>query len=57
MLREQLAHADKFAHACLFCTEDGAPILNLSYPFDRWRYELQRTRIPYREPNSARART
>lgn len=31
-LREQLARAGRLAHDYLFCTEDGAPILNLSYP-------------------------
>src|SRR5690606_13189340 len=36
------------------CTEDGSPIRNLSYPYDRWRYVLEKTRIPYREPYNAR---
>jgi integrase len=39
-LLEQLARAGKLVHDYLFCTEDGAPIQNLSYPYDRWRYVL-----------------
>jgi integrase len=53
-LREQLAHAGKLAHNYLFCTGDGAPVLNLSYPYDRWRYVLEKTCIAYREPYNAR---
>jgi integrase len=53
-LRERLARAGRLSHDCLFCTEDGSPIRNLSYPYDRWRYVLEKTRIPYREPYNAR---
>jgi acetyl-CoA acetyltransferase len=45
-LRERLARAGWLSHDYLFCTEDGSPIRNLSYPYDRWRYVLEKTRIP-----------
>jgi integrase len=53
-LRAQLVLAGNIDHDFVFFQEDGAPILNLSYPYDRWRYILEKTRIHYREPYNAR---
>jgi len=53
-LREQLAAAGKPDHGLLFFQADGARIDDLSYPYDRWRYIMEKTRIRYREPYNAR---
>ncbi|MGQ0637633.1 MAG: Arm DNA-binding domain-containing protein [Planctomycetaceae bacterium] len=53
-LREQLAAAGELDHELVFFQADGAPIDDLSYPYDRWRYIMAKTRIRYREPYNAR---
>jgi integrase len=53
-LRAQLQQEGKIDHAFVFFRQDGAPIINLSYPYDRWRYVLERTQTRYREPYNAR---
>lgn len=53
-LRAQLVQTGKIDHEFVFFQEDGSPILNLSYPYDRWRYILEKTSIRYREPYNAR---
>ncbi len=53
-LREQLAAAATLGHELVFFQADGAPIDDLSYPYDRWRYIMEKFRIRYREPYNAR---
>ena len=53
-LRATLAQAGKLQHERVFFQEDGAPIVNLSYPYDRWRYVLESRKLRYREPYNAR---
>jgi integrase len=55
-LRDQVARAGKIDidHQFVFFQEDGAPIVNLSYPYDRWRYVVEETLARYREPYNAR---
>jgi len=43
LLRTQ--RASIIDHDFLFFQENGAPILNLPYPYDRWRYVLEKTRF------------
>jgi hypothetical protein len=40
VLREQLVREGTIDHDFVFFQEDGRPIMNLSYPYDRWRYVL-----------------
>lgn len=53
-LREALIEAGKISHDLVFFDEDGAPIINLSYPYRRWGYVLQSRKVRYREPYNAR---
>lgn len=59
-LRERLVAAGKTQHQFVFFQDDGAPIANLSYPYDRWRYvfekleKCEKTKLRYREPYNAR---
>jgi len=53
-LRAQLAAAGRLEHELVFFQADGAPIDDLSYPYDRWRFIMDKTRIRYREPYNAR---
>lgn len=49
-LREELRRAGMIDHDL----EDGAPIINLSYPYRRWGYVLESRNVRYREPYNAR---
>jgi hypothetical protein len=49
-----LVQAGKIKHDLVFFQEDGSPIVNLSYPYDRWRYVLESRQIPYRDAYNAR---
>ncbi|MGH8250828.1 MAG: tyrosine-type recombinase/integrase [Steroidobacteraceae bacterium] len=53
-LRAELAAIGKLNHELVFFQADGAPIDDLSYPYDRWRFIMDKTRIRYREPYNAR---
>jgi hypothetical protein len=53
-LREALIQAGKINHDLVFFDEDGAPIINLSYPYRRWGYVLESRKVRYREPYNAR---
>ena len=53
-LRARMKTAGKVDHEVLFFQEDGAPILNLQYPWVRWRETLQRIKLRYRGPYNAR---
>jgi hypothetical protein len=53
-LRERLASVGRGRHEFVFFQEDGAPLINLSYPYDRWRYVMEQTGGRYREPYNAR---
>jgi integrase len=53
-LREDLVGARKIDHDLVFFQEDGSPILNLSYPYDRWRYVLESRSVRYRDAYNAR---
>ena len=53
-LRDQLVRDGKIDHDLVFFQEDGAPIVNLSYPYDRWRYVVEQIGVRYREPYNAR---
>jgi integrase len=53
-LREDLARRRRIDHDLVFFQEDGSPILNLSYPYDRWRYVLESRRVRYRDAYNAR---
>jgi integrase len=53
-LRARLVRTGLIDHSFVFIQENGAPILNLSYPYDRWRYVLEKARLRYREPYNAR---
>jgi len=48
------AGAGKIQHDLIFFQEDGVPMLNLSHPYDRWRYVLESRQVRYREPYDAR---
>jgi hypothetical protein len=61
VLRRQLAlrarreKVSKIEHGHLFFKENGEPICNLQYPYDRWRRTLSRLNtIRYRKPYCAR---
>jgi hypothetical protein len=43
-----MIQARKIDHDFVFYQEDVAPIINLSYPYDRWRYVVESRRIRYR---------
>jgi integrase len=53
-LREELRRVGKIDHDLVFFDEDGAPIINLSYPYRRWGYVLESRKVRYREPYNAR---
>ena len=53
-LREEGLEAGKIDHDLVFFQDDGAPIVNLSYPYDRWRYVLESRRIRYRDAYNPR---
>jgi integrase len=53
-LRAALVQAGKIAHEFVFFQEDGAPLVNLSYPYDRWRYVMESRQLRYREPYNTR---
>ncbi len=41
-------------HEFVFFQEDGTPLVDLSYPYKRWRYVVAKTLVRYREPYNAR---
>ncbi len=53
-LRVQLAAAGGLDHELVFFQADGAPLDDLSYAYDRWRFIIEKTGIRYREPYNAR---
>jgi integrase len=54
VLRGQLMREGTIDHDFVFFQEDGRPILNLSYPYDRWRYVLEATAVRYRDAYNTR---
>lgn len=53
-LRERLVQAGAIRHEFVFFQADGAPLVHLSYPYQRWRYVLETSGVRYREPYNAR---
>jgi integrase len=53
-LRARMKLAGQIRHEEVFFQEDGSQITNLTYPYVRWRYTLQRLKARYREPYNAR---
>jgi hypothetical protein len=53
-VREDLIKAGKIDHDVVFFQADGAPILDLSYPYDRWRYVLESRGVRYRDAYNTR---
>ncbi|MEJ1962897.1 MAG: DUF3596 domain-containing protein [Gammaproteobacteria bacterium] len=53
-IRDQLVREGRIDHDFVFFQEDGAPLLNLSYPYDRWRYVLEAKQVRYRDAYNAR---
>jgi integrase len=53
-LRAQLVDVGRIRHGHLFFKANGEPILNLQYPWVRWRHTLKRLKVRYRKPYCAR---
>ncbi len=53
-LRDEHLEAGKIDHDLVFFQDDGAPIVNLSYPYDRWRYVLESRHVRYRDAYNPR---
>ena len=54
VLHQKLAAVGTIDHDFVFFQEDGAPIVDLSYPYKRWRYVVAKAQVRYREPYNAR---
>lgn len=53
-LRDRLVESGAIHHEFVFFQQGGQPLVNLSYPYERWRYVLEHTDFRYREPYNAR---
>lgn len=53
-LRTRMIEDGRIQHEHVFFQQDGAPIGNLSYPYDRWRYVVQSAGVRYRDAYNAR---
>lgn len=52
--RDRLVQAGRIDHEFVFFRGCGLPIFSLSYPYGRWRYVMEKTKVRYREPYNAR---
>lgn len=53
-LRESLVQSGSIKHEFVFFKENGQRLVNLSYPYQRWRHVLESSGVRYREPYNAR---